>query len=377
VDDEVVKSDGRARGMKAVFRVDSSTEMGTGHLMRCLTLADALLERGVRSEYVCRELPGNLIELVVSKGFEVHSLSRPQDSREMHYANPHASWLGVSWEEDAKQTAAILAGTNPCWLIVDHYALDAKWESAVSAYAERLMVIDDLADRDHYCDLLLDQNLGRRAADYSDKVPKQCRTMVGPGYVLLREEFFRLRQKSLNRRQGQLERVLVTLGGADKDNVTSEVIAALEASSLKDNVVIDVVVGGASPHYQAISEQATQSRLNMEVSVNVSDMAQRMANADVAIGAVGGTTWERFCMGLPALLVCLADNQALFLEPLVSTGAARLSRLEHLKVDIGMFINDIQGSPAILDEMSKKASLLVDGEGAARVVDFMLEYENE
>ena len=92
MDDEVVKSDGRARGMKAVFRVDSSTEMGTGHLMRCLTLADALLERGVRSEYVCRELPGNLIELVVSKGFEVHSLSRPQDSREMHYANPHASW---------------------------------------------------------------------------------------------------------------------------------------------------------------------------------------------------------------------------------------------------------------------------------------------
>lgn len=377
MDDEVVKSDGRVRGMKAVFRVDSSTEMGTGHLMRCLTLADALQERGVRSEYVCRELPGSLIELVVSKGFEVHSLPQPQDSREVHYASLHASWLGVSWEEDAKQTAAILAGTNPCWLIVDHYALDAKWESAVSAYAERLMVIDDLADRDHYCDFLLDQNLGRKAADYSDKLPKQCRAMVGPRYVLLREEFSRLRKKSLNRRQGQLERVLVTLGGADKDNVTSEVIAALEASSLKDDAVIDVVVGGASPHCQTIIEQASQSRLNVKVGVNVSDMAQRMADADVAIGAVGGTTWERFCMGLPALLVCLADNQSLFLEPLVSTGAARLSCLEHLKVDIAKFINDIQGSPAMLTEMSKRASLLVDGEGAGRVVDTMLEHENE
>ena len=169
----------------------------------------------------------------------------------------------------------------------------------------------------------------------------------------------------------------MTLGGADKDNVTSEVIAALEASSLKDDAVIDVVVGGASPHCQTIIEQASQSRLNVKVGVNVSDMAQRMADADVAIGAVGGTTWERFCMGLPALLVCLADNQTLFLEPLVSTGAARLSRLEHLKVDIAKFINDIQGSPAMLTEMSKRASLLVDGEGAGRVVDTMLGHENE
>lgn len=371
MDDEVVISDERVRRMKAVFRVDSSTEMGTGHLMRCLTLAGALKDRGINCEFISRKLPGNLIDLVAPMGFDIHCLAQPQGGFETACTSPHTAWLGVPWDEDARQTATILEGIKPNWLIVDHYALDEKWERAVSGHAGKLMVIDDLADRSHCCHVLLDQNLGRKVKDYSGKVDEQCRLMVGPSYVLLRDEFSRFRKASLCRRKGQLGRVLVTLGGADKDNVTSEVMAALEASSLADDTTVDVVVGGASPHYQAISELASQSRLNVEVSVNVNDMAQRMANADVAIGAAGGTTWERFCMGLPALLVCLAENQGHFLRPLVGTGAIRLASIQDLKVDIAKFIDEIQVNSEMLKQMSKNASEIVDGEGAGRVVEAM------
>jgi len=364
--------------MIAVFRVDASTEMGTGHLMRCLTLAAKLEERGARCEFVSRELPGNLIDLVTLKGFKIHSLPEPHDSIDAISEIPHASWLRVDWEEDATQTALILADIKADWLIVDHYALDAQWEREVTPWVGRLMVIDDLADRIHCCEILLDQNLGRSTEHYEGRVPEHCQMMIGPHYVLLRDEFSRLRKKSLQRRRSvALSRVLVTLGGADKDNVTSSVIAALEASSLPGATIIDIVVGGASPHYEAIVEQAGQSRFETDVSVNVSDMALRMAKADLAIGAAGGTTWERFCMGLPALLVCLAENQKKFLEPLMNSGAIRLADLGTLSDEIASFVIEMHRFPGRLNEMSEKAATLIDGAGAERVVNMMLDGYHE
>ena len=369
--------------VKVLFRTDASTRIGTGHVMRCLTLARALREKGAECAFVGREHPGNVFDLLGKEDFTTHRLPVPHKLVETNENSntprtDYAAWLGVTSEQDASDCLAVIGRSQPDWLVVDHYALDATWEKVLKPHVSKIMVIDDLADRVHRCDVLLDQNLGRSPEDYIGRVPSHCQMMIGPHYVLLRDEFSKFRGKSLQRRQsGQLRRILVSLGGADQGNITSVVIAALEASSLPDATIIDIVVGGACPHCEVIIEQSSQSRFETSVSVNVSDMAMRMADADLAIGAAGGTTWERFCMGLPALLISLAKNQEQFLEPLMESGAIRFTEVSNLKEEIEFFCKEVHQFPEKLIEMSEKAALLIDGKGVGRVVNMVLGRKNE
>src|SRR5690606_35975420 len=189
----------------------------------------------------------------------------------------------------------------PDWLIVDHYALDARWESQQKDFCGRLAVIDDLASRPHSCDLLLDQNLGRRMQDYSHLVADNCELLIGPDYALLRPEFISARKHSLERREKPvLRNLLISMGGVDKDNVTSHVLEALKPCLLPNDTRISVVMGANAPWAGLVQQQAAMMPWCTEVVFNVDNMAQRMAESDFAIGAAGSTSWERCCLGLPA-----------------------------------------------------------------------------
>ena len=363
---------------KVAFRVDASLQMGSGHVMRCLTLADALTAHGVECLFVSRALVGNLHALMRQRGFEPLVLpDNPLEGQaeDVEFSEPtHASWLGCGWRQDAVQTDALLSGFKLDWLVVDHYALDARWESSMRPACQSLMVIDDLADRNHHCDLLLDQNLGRSATDYVQRVPPGSRILAGTQYTLLRPQFPALRDYSLRRRTPlALRNILVTMGGVDRQNATQQVLAALGECALPQGCRVTVVMGPQAPWLDQVRDFAAGMPCATEVLVNISDMAQRMADSDLAIGAAGSTAWERCCLGLPSLMVVLADNQRSAAEELERAGAAYCVTLGvHLRSQLRQFMDLFAGDAAPVLAMGKKASELVDGKGVERVLSHML-----
>ncbi|MGB5855922.1 MAG: UDP-2,4-diacetamido-2,4,6-trideoxy-beta-L-altropyranose hydrolase, partial [Oceanisphaera sp.] len=248
--------------MRVAFRADASLQIGTGHVMRCLTLADALKANGAECYFICREHSGNLISFIQNKGYVVYTLPYLETDAADFIAEAeaylaHAAWLGASQQQDAEQCRAILTRLQPDLLIVDHYALDICWEKALSAYYRRLMVIDDLADRPHDCGILLDQTFGRNADDYSTLVSDSCVLLCGSSYALLRPEFSTLRGYSLQRRENpKLEHLLITMGGVDKDNATGQVLEALRTCELPEQCRITVVMGATAPWLANIRQLA-------------------------------------------------------------------------------------------------------------------------
>lgn len=366
--------------MKIAFRVDASLLMGSGHVMRCLTLADALKARGAQCHFISRAHPGHLLGVIRQHGFAVTALPAAlrqptactQDASDRVNELVHAPWLGCDWQTDAQQTGAILAGLQPDWLVVDHYALDQRWEAALEPHYKKLLVIDDLADRPHHGDLLLDQNLGRQPQDYAGLVPKKCQVLTGPHYALLRPEFAALRPYSLQRRQQPaLKHLLITMGGVDQPNATGQVLQALKACPLPSDCRISVVMGLQAPWLRQVREQAQDIPRPTEVLVNITNMAQRMADSDLAIGAAGSTSWERCCLGLPTLMVVLADNQWPSARALQQVQAASMigsvrDIATQLPLSFRALIQD-QG----LMHMSTAASAVTGGRGVDKVLPAM------
>lgn len=358
--------------MKVVFRTDASLQIGSGHVMRCLTLADALTAQGAECHFISRAHPGHLLDLTRQRGYTAHSLEMPEQQAQAATSPTlaHAAWLGCDWQTDAAQTGTILASLQPDWLVVDHYALDQHWESALKSHYKKLMVIDDLADRAHRCDLLLDQNLGSQPQDYAKRVPAHCQVFTGPHYALLRPEFAALRPYSLQRRQAHtaLGKVLITMGGVDQDNATAQVLQALKTSALPADCRITAVMGLAAPWLQNVRELAAQMPWPTEVVVNVNDMAQRMADSDLAIGAAGSTSWERCCLGLPTLMVVLAINQQPGAQALAAAHAARLlGTVSDIATQLPLAAIELIDSDC-QSRMSLAASALTDGQGVGRIL---------
>lgn len=298
--------------MKIVFRVDSSVTIGTGHVMRCLTLAGQLRQRKADSFFVCREMEGNVISLIREQHFPVFTLPEVEDRRVLQ-------WYDRNWERDARETLSLLERhlDSADFLVVDHYGLDEKWESRVKPFAKKLMVIDDLANRRHDCDILLDQNYVFRYRErYKDLVPPGCRQLLGPGYALLREEFFRAPRRVRN---GEIRNILVFFGGSDPTNETEKALEALVR--LEDPPAVHVVVGAANPKKKRI-EEICGSYPHLFFHCQVSNLAELMNEADLAIGAGGTATWERLFLGLPALIVVVAENQRELAEAVSAFGAA-------------------------------------------------------
>lgn len=356
--------------MDVIFRTDASIEIGSGHVMRCLALADELKLRGMEIAFICRDLPGHLKVLIEQKGYLVILLNNPERVRDVsHDDTRHSPWLGVNWEVDARQTAVVLMKTSAPikWLIVDHYALDYKWEAYIRSYVNKIMVIDDLADRHHECDVIVDQNLYHNAATrYDGLIPVQCKKMTGPQYAMLRIEF-REARKNLRKRDGSIRGIHVFFGGSDETNETAKAIQAL-AMLQRSDIHVDVVVGENNPNRKDI-EILCQAMPNFLFHRQVDHMASLMMQADLAIGSGGTTTWERCCLGLPAVVAILGENQRELTYAVENYGAI-INLGDGCNVspeDYFQIISDLK--PDHLMKMSDLGMVLVDGKGTLRVAD--------
>lgn len=275
----------------------------------------------------------------------------------------------MNWEVDAAQTISAIKGTNIDWLIVDHYALDKNWEARLRPFCSKLMVIDDLADRPHDCDLLLDQNLGREQSDYADHTPKACKLCIGPRYALLRPEFARLRAYSLERRtKAPLKTLFITMGGVDQNNATGKVLEALKPCALPDDLQITVVMGPHAPWLSDVQALALTMPWPTDVKAGVKNMAQLMAKSDLAIGAAGSTSWERCCLGLPSIAMVLADNQIEGAKALSDLGAAIwIMETSELSDKFDNLLND----SAVMAHLGMISSKIVDGCGVENLIEVM------
>jgi UDP-2,4-diacetamido-2,4,6-trideoxy-beta-L-altropyranose hydrolase len=359
---------------RVVIRVDASVEMGMGHLMRCLSLARALADDGAKVFFLLRSHAAGLTRLIDGEGHSVHLLPDPDGRPDAPAAEgtAHSHGLPTTWQKDAEQTSAAIDRIGPVdWLIVDHYALDARWERMQRERVSRILAIDDLADRDHDCDALLDQNLvlemDRR---YSGRLPATRRLLLGPAYALLRPEFTRQRE-SLTERNGKVGRILVCYGGSDPGNETAKALSAIKSLSLP-RLAVDVAIGLSNPHADSISALCREMPL-AELHRGANNMAELMARADLAIGAGGVMSWERCCLALPTIAVDIADNQTGALTALASSGAVvYLGSASSVTVDqIAGTLQSMLDDPARTRTMGEAARALVDGLGTSRVREVM------
>lgn len=304
--------------MVLVIRVDSSTVIGSGHLMRCLTLAGRMQkEHGAEVHFICRDLEGNLSSLVTKAGFNLHLLPGAEHNPRLE---GYAAWLTVTQQQDAGECIQVIntIGEQVQRIVVDSYGIDIIWERMLRPYAKEIMVIDDLANRKHDCDYLLDQNeYLDKGTRYTGLVPDNCTLMLGYRYALLREEFYEAK-RTLRKRDGIIRNILVFFGGSDLTNETMKTLTALNDMKL-DEITINVIAGGSNKNMKQISRYCDM-RDNMRCFCQVDNMAEFMAEADLAIGAGGTTTWERLYLDLPSIVISLADNQVKLCEDCARQG---------------------------------------------------------
>lgn len=363
--------------MKFIFRTDASLKIGTGHVMRCLTLAKALRDRGAECTFVCREHEGHLIEKIRQEGFKCIALAKSTEISEMDDAEgpvlAHADWLSSSWQSDAKQTIKALGAEIVDWLVVDHYALDKRWEEKLRPHAKKTMVIDDLADRYHECDLLLDQNLvANFETRYQRLVPIHCATLLGPQYALLQSDYAELHPRTLPRR-GPVKRILVFFGGTDQHNLTGRSVSAfLELK--RDDIRLDVVMNSPSQHVAEI-QGLTKPHTNITVHDTLPSLASLILQADLAIGASGATSWERCALGLPSLVITLAENQKPVAAELNERGIVRWLGHFNAVTDDSLREELLEAiSCHDLYDWSSKCLLLADAHGTKRTCCEILQH---
>ncbi|MDP9087167.1 MAG: UDP-2,4-diacetamido-2,4,6-trideoxy-beta-L-altropyranose hydrolase [Pseudomonadota bacterium] len=354
--------------MIVTFRVDASLEIGSGHLVRCLTLADALLMRGAHCRFVCRQIPESLKAMIVGGGHELIPLDAALRHHEETDPQRHR-WLSVSQTEDARQTIAALQGKQSDWLIVDHYALDAVWEAILRSSATRILAIDDLADRQHDCDALLDQNLYLDAdTRYAGKLPNSCSLLLGPRFALLREEFSRARTQ-VKPRSGPVERILVFYGGVDATNCTGFAIEALSIAAIR-GAFVDVVIGADHPKRKEIA--AACKGVGFALHVQTQRMAELMSAADLGMGAGGSATWERCCVGLPTVATAVAKNQEALVRGCALSGGIYAIDLDGAGPhDLALHVSSVVANPLLRESISRKGMEIVDGGGTRRVMRSM------
>lgn len=355
--------------MKVLVRADASSEIGSGHVVRTRTLAHALKDRGADVTFVCRSQTGNLIESIREDSFDVCAL--PQPDKPLEGGDLYARWLGVTQEEDARQTHDAVGPERWNVIIVDHYGLDIEWETAMRGQADRLVVVDDLANRRHDCDLLIDQNYAiEPEARYRHLVPAACDLMLGTRYALLKPDYASLRAE-IPKRSNVVERMLVFFGAAAGLELPEMTLKALMTPALQ-HLHVDLVLG-AGPDIKVESFNAQRSG-SIKVYHGLPHLADLMANADIAIGAGGATTWERMCMGLPSIVVAIADNQRPATEALAQDDLiCYLGRQSEVTVeDIAMAVDTLSQDVARRRSMSVRGMENVDGLGVTRVADAMV-----
>jgi len=333
-----------------LIRADASVAMGTGHLMRCLALAQAWQDAGGRAVFAAAESTEAVRARLVAERCNVVSVSAAAGSA-----------------DDASQTIALAHEEKAAWVVVDGYHFSADYQRALKAAGFKALFLDDYGHAQHYsADLLLNQNLGAGEALYRDR-EAQTRLLLGPRYCLLRREFAAWRSRARDV-SPVCRKLLVMMGGSDPQNLTSRVLEALAQGGF-ENLEAQVVVGGSNPHFAALQSVAAQSAGKITVRRDVTNVAELMADADLAISAAGSTCWELFLFGLPALLVDVAANQTELAKELDRQGCAiRVGDQNTAPRAIAGQLERLVRSQEIRRSLSQNCRKLVDGRGAERVV---------
>jgi len=356
------------------FRVDASVEIGSGHVHRCITLANELKGIAGNSTFICRGYIGNLVPLIKKNGHEVILV---QSKGDMFPENRKYNWNNAEIKDDLDSTLEAIGCTGLVDLfIVDHYGIDERWCGKIRPYCKNMLVVDDLANRNFDCDFLLDQTLNRKKKDYRNLVPPGCELMLGSEYALLRPEFLQHRQAAKKRRNdiSQPRNLLISLGGTDPDFLTELAMLALSESDSASKFLVDIVLSSQAPHLDRVVKLSKNMPYKTNLHIDSSEMAYLMTNADMAIGAGGTTSWERCCLGLPTLAIVMTDNQKGVIGALESAGAT--VNVGHGKdIDshkLSAFIDRYVNDPRSLHDMSKKSFETCDGLGAKRCVSTLL-----
>ena len=333
--------------MKVVFRADASIKIGTGHVMRCLTLAEELRERGAEVCFACVALPGNLITYVREQGYACHVLAKTDE----------------------------LIMVQGDWLVVDHYQLDYEWENLMRAHFHKVFVIDDLANRKHDCDILLDQNRINGSLEiYQELVPEKAKLLLGPQYALLRKEFL---QKEEEKKGNDLPEaikechVLVSFGGSDPTHETIKILRTIIAKQ-PENMTFDVIIGNLNEDLCEIEAMVLKESRYIVLHKNANNMAKLMRCADIGIGAGGATTWERLCCGVPSLLIIVAENQReiAYMVEKVGAGIVLGESPSVTGEDVWRALVYYIQHPLKLKKMAMIGKALIDGNGCARVAGY-------
>lgn len=349
---------------EVAFRADAARDMGSGHVVRCVSLADELRRRGVRTRFIARYLPPALEAGVLRRGHAVVRLPVPAvpDPDLTGYAR----WLGVRTDTDAIETAGALDASGGAeWLVYDHYALDARWSRIAREHSKRVLAIDDLADRAHECDVLLDQTpCSDPAARYRHLVPAGCRQLLGPRFALIRGEFLAARAAARIRNDG-IHSILVALGAFAEEAHLATILGGLGRLVKPDGIRVNVIGETRPP--------TAQYGFELIFHGFVEHPAQLLLTSDLAIGGAGTSAWERCCLALPSVVLVIADNQRLTAEGLANSGCAiNLGSLSSVQANaVSEVVGNLIREPARVAQMSSRASGLVDGLGAGRVADEM------
>jgi UDP-2,4-diacetamido-2,4,6-trideoxy-beta-L-altropyranose hydrolase len=301
--------------MEIVIRVDSSRLIGSGHVMRCLVLAELFRNEQHHVTFLCRDLPSHCCELIKAKNFDYCLLPFKSDNKAIYTkhqpTDDYAIWLGVPQVQDAEETLYYLALNPVDLLIVDVYGLDYRWQTMIKDQTRKLMVIDDLANRNHVCDVLLDHNYYNNFSErYDGLVPKECVKFLGPQYALLHSELIKIREQRAQARNSithSIKNILVFLGGMDIKNHTDVILQQLLKSKYA-NCSIDVVLGKANTFRESLLARY-QHHQNIKFHIQPSYYYQLMEAADLSINAGGVSALERLYIGLPSILICTAENQ--------------------------------------------------------------------
>lgn len=338
------------KSLGVAIRVDANNAIGTGHVRRCLSLANALRSTGLTVRFLMRGASEAVNQLVSARGYEVLFLCAP-----LAHSDP---WLGADLETEIDESLEVLARMGGVdMLVVDHYRLDARWESAMRGIAHSLVVIDDLADRRHDCDLLMDTNPDAGDGRYDALVPSGAERLFGPTFALLAPTF-RSTMVRRRTRDGSLANLLVSFGGVDESDATSLVLKVLGRRAWPFRV--EVALPDTAPHAIEVARRC-QTMRQVTYQGKLGDLAAAMQRADLAIGAGGTTTWERCALGLPVILYAVADNQ--------DENVAVCNRLE-VGISLGRVSNfdeqallhtldELLGAPARMARMSQSALRLV------------------
>lgn len=303
----------KQKSLIVAFRVDASIRIGTGHVMRCLVLADQIRADGGSAVFICRDHSGHFAKQIISAGYAVVLLqtkSRDLNIDKNDTSGIYDDWLGATWREDVEQTIVVIKELKPSWLVADHYAIDAKWERQLKHACDvKIMAIDGIANRAHECDLLLDQTYSNNKYErWKNLVPVGCRLLVGPQYALLRPEFALVRQ-TLKRSGNSIKRIFISFGGIDESNATATAIDAI--SGFKNGgLIVDVVVGAANPNISKLKAKLeVEKQKHIHLHIQPPNVADLMAAADLAISSGGTLLLEQCYLMLPSIVLSVADNQ--------------------------------------------------------------------